>query len=127
VDRRALPQPERPSRLTFEAPQGEVEAVLAQLWAELLGIERIGRRDNFFELGGHSLLLLKLHQRLDGHCFAVTPSVVDLFRYPTIESLAVFLTTGPATGDTRQQVAERAVRQRQAFLPRRPQMERTGS
>jgi len=125
VDRRALPAPERPSQLAFEAPQGEVEEVLARLWAETLGIERVGRCDNFFELGGHSLLLLKLHQRLDGHGFAVAPSVIDFFRYPTIESLAAFLSGGAAAGDSRRTIAERAARQRQAFLPRRPGVERT--
>ncbi|ATQ70919.1 MULTISPECIES: non-ribosomal peptide synthetase [Methylosinus] len=125
LDRRALPAPERPSQLAFEAPQGEVEEVLARLWAETLGIERVGRRDNFFELGGHSLLLLKLHQRLDGQGFAVAPSVIDFFRYPTIESLAAFLSGRAAAGDSRQMIAERAARQRQAFLPRRPSAERT--
>ncbi len=47
------------SRL-YEAPQGEVEQTLAQIWQELLHVERVGRRDNFFALGGHSLLIVHL-------------------------------------------------------------------
>ncbi|MCD9260699.1 non-ribosomal peptide synthetase, partial [Bradyrhizobium japonicum SEMIA 5079] len=55
LDRKALPAPgdEAYARRTYAPPQGEMETVLAQIWAELLGLERVGRHDNFFELGGH--------------------------------------------------------------------------
>ncbi|MCK1475766.1 AMP-binding protein, partial [Bradyrhizobium sp. 197] len=58
LDRKALPPPEDDAyaRAAYEAPRGEIEIALAQIWAELLGLERVGRHDNFFELGGHSLL-----------------------------------------------------------------------
>ncbi|MQX46988.1 non-ribosomal peptide synthetase, partial [Sinorhizobium medicae] len=58
LDRKALPVPDDDAyaRRTYEAPQGEIETLLAGIWAELLGVERVGRHDNFFELGGHSLL-----------------------------------------------------------------------
>ncbi|WP_033058582.1 non-ribosomal peptide synthetase, partial [Sinorhizobium arboris] len=57
LDRKALPVPddEAYARRAYEAPQGEIETLLAGIWEELLGIERVGRHDNFFELGGHSL------------------------------------------------------------------------
>jgi amino acid adenylation domain-containing protein len=66
LDRRALPDPEGGAyvRREYEAPQGEVEAALARIWAELLGIERVGRRDNFFSLGGHSLMAIPLLERM---------------------------------------------------------------
>ncbi|WP_144258876.1 phosphopantetheine-binding protein, partial [Erwinia amylovora] len=58
LDRRALPVPDDDAfaRADFEAPQGDTEQLLANLWSELLGVSRIGRRDDFFALGGHSLL-----------------------------------------------------------------------
>ncbi|WP_455907021.1 amino acid adenylation domain-containing protein, partial [Rhizobium ruizarguesonis] len=58
LDRKALPVPDDDAyaRRAYEAPQGEIETLLAGIWAELLGVERVGRHDNFFELGGHSLL-----------------------------------------------------------------------
>ncbi|WP_213257723.1 AMP-binding enzyme, partial [Bradyrhizobium sp. sBnM-33] len=58
LDRKALPRPadQAYARGIYEAPQGEIETALATIWAELLGLERVGRHDNFFALGGHSLL-----------------------------------------------------------------------
>jgi len=66
LDRKALPAPEGEaySRRTYEPPQGEMEEVLANLWQELLGVERVGRHDNFFELGGHSLLAVRMLSHL---------------------------------------------------------------
>ncbi|MBD2782919.1 phosphopantetheine-binding protein, partial [Xenorhabdus szentirmaii] len=58
LDRRALPAPDSTALAShaYEAPQGEMEQVLAALWQSLLGLEQVGRHDNFFALGGHSLL-----------------------------------------------------------------------
>src|SRR5262249_17787637 len=58
LDRKALPDPEGGAyvRRVYESPVGEAETRLAQIWAELLKLERVSRHDNFFELGGHSLL-----------------------------------------------------------------------
>ncbi|MCO7542569.1 non-ribosomal peptide synthetase [Pseudomonas sp. VA159-2] len=70
VDRRALPMPERQALASqaHEAPEGALECALAELWAELLQVEQVGRHDRFFELGGHSLLAMRmvgqLRQRL---------------------------------------------------------------
>jgi amino acid adenylation domain-containing protein len=89
LNRRALPAPaadsfhERP----FEAPQGDVENALAQIWCELLRVPRIGRHDNFFELGGHSLHGMRLVVQLEVR-FEVRLPVVALFRHPSLEALA---------------------------------------
>ncbi|HEY0022716.1 MAG TPA: non-ribosomal peptide synthase/polyketide synthase [Longimicrobium sp.] len=66
LDRKALPAPEGDAygRRSYEAPLGEVETALAEIWAEVLGVERVGRWDHFFELGGHSLLAIKLIGRM---------------------------------------------------------------
>ena len=62
LDRRALPEPADDAfvQSRYEAPQGETEQTIAALWAELLGVERVGRHDNFFALGGHSLLATRM-------------------------------------------------------------------
>ncbi|HEU4881787.1 MAG TPA: amino acid adenylation domain-containing protein, partial [Longimicrobium sp.] len=66
LDRKALPAPEADAYSTrdYEPPVGETEEVLAEIWAEVLGIDRVGRWDNFFELGGHSLLAVTLLDRM---------------------------------------------------------------
>ncbi len=113
VDRGALPEPEFGSGRVAEPPRGEVEEELARLWAEALGVASvaIGRGDNFFEIGGHSLLLLQVHRGLAGR-FDVQPSIVDLFKYPTLESLAAFIASGARPGALAQ-----AGRRPGTFLP----------
>lgn len=93
VDRKALPAPEqvRPElEATFVAPRTAIEEVLAQIWAEVLGLERVGIYDNFFDLGGHSLLLTQVTSRLQ-NAFGVELSLRQLFETPTIANLAVVI------------------------------------
>ena len=63
VDRSALPEPEETAAPGYAAPEGEAEEILAEVWAEVLGVERVGRYDNFFELGGDSILTLQIVAR----------------------------------------------------------------
>ncbi|QHF44605.1 non-ribosomal peptide synthetase [Pseudomonas sp. S35] len=62
LDRKALPVPDMAAVFTREyaAPEGEIESSLAQIWADVLQVERVGRHDHFFELGGHSLLAMRM-------------------------------------------------------------------
>ena len=61
VDRKALPAPEgRPEGMGYEAPRTPVEETLAEIWAQVLRVDRVGIRDDFFELGGHSLLATRV-------------------------------------------------------------------
>ncbi|WP_031286052.1 non-ribosomal peptide synthetase, partial [Pseudomonas chlororaphis] len=62
LDRKALPKPDMAAVFSraYEAPQGELEQALAQIWADVLKLERVGRFDHFFELGGHSLLAMRM-------------------------------------------------------------------
>ncbi|MEN5144491.1 amino acid adenylation domain-containing protein, partial [Pseudomonas juntendi] len=87
LDRKALPEPGALQDRPFEAPQGETENLLAAIWAELLGVERVGRHDNFFELGGHSLLAVSLTARLRER--GLQADIRVLFGQPTLAALAV--------------------------------------
>jgi thioesterase domain-containing protein len=92
VDRKALPAPEGDAYAAHEyaAPVGETEVALAGIWAEVLGVERVGRHDNFFELGGHSLLAVRVLSRMR-EVLGVEAQLAQLFSHPTVESLAARL------------------------------------
>lgn len=93
VDRRALPAPQedRQKDETYVAPRNEVERIIVGIWQELLQVKNVGIYDNFFGLGGHSLLLIRMRNRLQ-ECFHKELSIVEMFRHPTIDMLAKFLT-----------------------------------
>jgi len=88
LDRNALPEADGASYATrgYEPPQGVIETRLADIWAELLQLERVGRHDNFFDLGGHSLLAVRVSSMLNQANIEMT--VVDLFQHPTIKQLS---------------------------------------
>ncbi|UAA37183.1 amino acid adenylation domain-containing protein [Paraneptunicella aestuarii] len=88
LDRKALPAPDDSAliRAEYEAPQGETEQRLAQIWSSLLKVERIGRHDDFFALGGHSLLAVRLMEQL--HKVGLGLATHDLFSSPTLAELA---------------------------------------
>jgi 2-polyprenyl-3-methyl-5-hydroxy-6-metoxy-1,4-benzoquinol methylase len=89
VDRKALlaADGDAYARHGYEEPSGEVETTLAEIWAEVLKVERVGRRDNFFELGGHSLLVMRVVSRVRKVMeFEVT--IGDMFAHPELASLA---------------------------------------
>ncbi|MBT2748500.1 amino acid adenylation domain-containing protein, partial [Lysobacter sp. ISL-42] len=89
LDRKALPAPDQAAVLSREyaAPQGEIETAIADIWQDLLGIERVGRHDHFFELGGHSLLAVQVASRLRQSLGLEIP-LRDLFSRPTPAALA---------------------------------------
>jgi acyl carrier protein len=87
VDRRALPAPERASENEYVEPRTEVEELLAQIFAEVLHLERVGATDGFFELGGHSLLATQVVARLR-RMLGIRMPLRALFEQPTVEALA---------------------------------------
>ena len=117
VDRAALPAPDqvRPELDTrFVAPRNEVETTVAEIWQRLLKVERVGRDDNFFDLGGHSLLMVQAHSAL----LKTLPSaltILDLFRYPTVKSLAEFLSHGETKTVSFEKAQDRAQNRRLAL------------
>jgi len=90
IDRQALPAPDRTRPeldKSFVAPRTPTEELLAQIWAQLLDLERVGVDDNFFDLGGHSLLATQAVSRMR-EAFQVEISLRRLFEVPTVAGLA---------------------------------------
>jgi acyl carrier protein len=88
VDRAALPEPGRPPRSErYVAPRNELEQTLADIWAELLRVERVGVDESFFELGGHSLLATQVISRVSESLQVEVP-LRTLFESPTVGGLA---------------------------------------
>jgi len=88
LERKALPRPEAASRQRdYAPPHTALEQQVAQVWQQVLGVERVGLDDNFFELGGHSLLLLVVKERLAAQCGLVL-TVNQLMTRPTVRALA---------------------------------------
>ncbi len=118
IDFSALPAP---SKSTSEnasafAPTGKIQEEIASAWMEALGCGQINQTDNFFDIGGNSLLILQVFKKLEG----ILPSdcqVIDLFKYPTIQSLANFI-SNQSGNETVQadKVLSRAAKQRAATL-----------
>ncbi|MCO4856484.1 amino acid adenylation domain-containing protein [Herbaspirillum sp. WGmk3] len=88
IDRKALPQelPALPESDVGAAPEGALESLIAATWAEVLGVQRVGRHDNFFELGGDSILSLQIISRLRQQGWTLTPR--QIFEQQTVAALA---------------------------------------
>jgi amino acid adenylation domain-containing protein len=100
VDRRSLPAPDLTQvqpHATFIAPSTPTEEMLAGIWAEILGLEKVGIHDNFFELGGHSLLATQVISRLQ-KVFQVELPLRQLFEAPTVARLAECIETEMKAG-----------------------------
>jgi amino acid adenylation domain-containing protein len=123
VDRRALPEPAEtgPESVAYAEPQSALERIIADVYRDLLRIARIGLHDNFFDLGGHSLLIVRAHQKLKQALGREIP-VLDLFRFPTVATLARHL-GGEETGNL-QKVQGLAEQQRAAQQRQKAAMER---
>ncbi|MEH0516599.1 amino acid adenylation domain-containing protein [Streptomyces sp. B21-079] len=88
TDRRALPPPAGPASAAGRvAPTSETESAVAAVWREVLVRDHVGVDDNFFEIGGHSLLVVRVQSRLAETLGRQVP-VVELFRHPTVRTLA---------------------------------------
>jgi amino acid adenylation domain-containing protein len=109
LDRAALPAPRPVAAAAAVAPRNALEREIAAAWREVLGLDAgvsIGVEDNFFEVGGSSLLIGKLQARLR-RSLGRDVSFVELFRHPTIESLARSLAETPASGLLEQEARAR--------------------
>ncbi|MCA9962038.1 MAG: AMP-binding protein, partial [Anaerolineales bacterium] len=125
TDRKALPAPDMVQAMpetAYVPPSSDLEETIATIWKELLGIAQVGMNDNFFDLGGHSLLTVQAHRRLRD-VIEQDISVTDMFRFPTIRSLADFLNQqGNGQAEARVQQSEDRAATRRAALAQRQQM-----
>ena len=106
LDRRALPAPEFINTDSYVAPRTEMETQLCAVWAEVLGLERVGIHDNFFRIGGDSILCIQITSRLRQKDLAL--QVKDIFEAPTVALLAQRLvdTTATVAVETEQGILE---------------------
>lgn len=119
IDRAALPalvSKHAKSSAAPSAPQTEAERKIAAIWQELLHVDKVSTQDNFFDLGGDSLLLVQFHNRLQA-AFGRDLPVVEMFKYPTINALADYLSQTPdqpslQESETRADARRAAIRQR---------------
>jgi hypothetical protein len=116
VDPRTLPPPEYASGAPSLPPRTDLERRVAEAWSSVLGVSAVGVADNFFDLGGTSLLLYRVYSRLREVRAGLR--VVDLFRYPTVETLAEYLGAGgqaaPDLGESFSRAEERRASRRRA-------------
>jgi len=99
VDRRALPDADSThtdANEAYIAPRSATERTIANIWQEVLKVEKVGINDNFFGLGGHSLLLVHAQSKLSD-ALRVKVSMLEMFKYPTISALAEHLSTQPGS------------------------------
>jgi aryl carrier-like protein len=92
IDRHRLPAPETSAyeAPTFEPPRSPQEIAIAALWAEVLGLDRVGRDDNFFDLGGNSLKAVRMLARLRRQ-HSASATLGTLLQRPTPAQLAALL------------------------------------
>ena len=90
VDRKALPVPDntRPELEGFTEPGTAIEKILASIWSQVLGLDKVGIHDDFFALGGHSLRATQVTSRIREE-FLIDFPVRLMFEYPTIAQLAL--------------------------------------
>ena len=126
INRKALPKPEKRIRVTkeeFVAPESDIEQTIAEVFQEMLNLEKIGTRDNFFSLGANSLLIAQANNRLSQK-LSRPVSLVAMYRFPTIAKLAEFLSGNADDKKSTEKGAERGAKRKAALGARRRRVRR---
>jgi amino acid adenylation domain-containing protein len=123
IDRKALPIPEdmrTQSTVDYVSPKTETQSIIADIWKKVLRVSKVGIYDNFFESGGHSLLIPEVYDLLLKKFDRKDFTAIDLFKYPTINALANFLSQQAGHDITKKlSIKQIAKRQKQAFQRRK--------
>lgn len=128
IDKKALPAPASMSKASAAqvVPQTGLERSVADIWQEVLKVERVSVQDNFFEIGGYSLLMVEIHKKLQER-LGREISIISLFKYPTVQTLAKHLASqesSPPQAQVQQTIQasqDRARQQREAQARQRQQ------
>ncbi|MCB5204661.1 LLM class flavin-dependent oxidoreductase [Neorhizobium sp. T786] len=126
VDRNRLPAPSARAPvadLPFIAPAGDIEEAIGSIFARLLGRAQIGRQESFFALGGHSLLAVQMHRELKAS-IAPALTVTDVFRFPTVATLAEHISGKDSSVERLSRASDRATQRRQAMQERQSRTSR---
>ena len=121
IDRDRLPLPERPERTRApepSSPRSDVEGAITRIWQRALHLDDVGVHDSFFDVGGSSLVMVSVQSMLRDE-LGLTVPMTDLFRYPTIRSLARSLEPKPDAPSAAAQAHARARTQKEARSRRR--------
>ena len=122
IDRKALPKPDttRPElEVTYVAPSNPSEEKMAQIWCDVLGIDRVGVRDSFFALGGNSLLSIQIIASIQ-KAFNIDLRVSKLFQFPTVSALVSFIGKEEEISNISAAVHDRARLRTRAYSKKKP-------
>ncbi|MEG4941561.1 amino acid adenylation domain-containing protein [Microcoleus sp. F4-D5] len=125
VDSLALPLPDAFNielETTYVAPQTDIEQAIATVWQQVLHLEKVGVDDNFFDLGGHSLLMAQAHSKLR-EVMDRDVSMIEMFKYPTISSLAQYLSEEPEEKSSVGKNRDRINKQKEAINRQKQRMQ----
>jgi amino acid adenylation domain-containing protein len=120
VDRKALDRTGKKlaSDAAYIAPQNELEKKIAEVWKEVLHLERVGIHDNYFELGGTSFDIVKINRKLK-ELFQIEVPLVVMFRHTTVHGFAAYLNKESGDIHDRAAALERGKRDKRERLQRR--------
>ena len=129
VDRKALPRPDGAGSSLNGSPvmpRNKMEQAIADIWKEVLKMDRVGVNDNFFDLGGHSLLMAQAHSRIQ-EIFSKRLPLIKILQHPTISSLARYIGQQEEEISFFEENKSRALKQRESLRRQRVAMARRNS